>query len=74
MSAIAGILRFDGKPAELALIEAMTLKMTRRGPDGRNVWAHGPVALGHCMLHATPESLGEQQPFLIDSARIIREL
>ena len=40
-----------------------------RGPDGRGMWAEGPVALGQRMLHATPESIDEQQPWSDDAAR-----
>lgn len=38
--------------------------MKRRGPDLQAHWFEGPVALGHCMLRNTPESLEENQPLL----------
>ena len=62
MSAIAGIIRFDGAPVESRLIEAMTAALSRRGPDGIHSWVKGSVALGQCMLRTTPESLEEEQP------------
>jgi asparagine synthase (glutamine-hydrolysing) len=62
MSGIAGILRFDGAPVEPGLIEKMTSAMAYRGPDGIHHWVKGSVALGHCMLRTTPESLEEHQP------------
>lgn len=62
MSGIAGIIRFDGAPAEPGLVEGMTSAMAHRGPDGIRHWTGGQVALGHCMLHTTPESLEERQP------------
>ncbi|MGD9922351.1 MAG: asparagine synthase (glutamine-hydrolyzing) [Pseudorhodoplanes sp.] len=62
MSGIAGIIHFDGRPAERSAIENMTNRMSHRGPDGINHWINGSVALGHCMLHTTPESLEETQP------------
>lgn len=62
MSAIAGILSFDGRPPEPALIEGLTATMRRRGPDEQIHWFRGPIALGHCMLRTTPESLEEHQP------------
>ncbi|HEV2491770.1 MAG TPA: asparagine synthase (glutamine-hydrolyzing) [Terriglobia bacterium] len=64
MSGIAGIFNLDGRPADLALLRSMTDAVSYRGPDGVGYWADGPVALGHRLLHATPESLGESQPLL----------
>ena len=40
----------------------MTASMPYRGPDGIHHWRKGNVALGHCMMHTTPESLEETQP------------
>ena len=62
MSGIAGVIRFDGAPVEAGLVERMTSAMAHRGPDGVQHWASGAVALGHCMLRTTPESLQEHQP------------
>lgn len=62
MSGIAGIIHFDGAPADPRLIVGMTAAMSCRGPDGIHHWIRDSVALGHCMLHATPESVDEQQP------------
>ena len=62
MSGVAGIIRFDGAPVEPGLIERMTAALAHRGPDGIAHWAKGSVALGHCMLRTTPESLEETQP------------
>jgi asparagine synthase (glutamine-hydrolysing) len=64
VSAIAGILFFDGAPVEPGLIERLTHAMRTRGPDAQTHWTQGSIALGHCMLRATPESLVEQQPLL----------
>jgi len=62
MSAIAGILYFHETPLEPVLIEKLTSAMKRRGPDAQTHWVQGSVALGHCMLHTTPESIEEHQP------------
>jgi asparagine synthase (glutamine-hydrolysing) len=64
MSGIAGIFNLDGRPANLALLRAMTDAVSYRGPDGVGYWADGQVALGHRLFHATPESLEESQPLL----------
>lgn len=71
MSGIAGIVRFDGAPVEPGLVEAMTAAMAHRGPDGIHHWRRGSVALGHCMLHTTPESLEETQPLANEDASLV---
>lgn len=62
MSGIAGIFHLDGAPVPEGQVQRMTARMQQRGPDGIRHWQQGPAALGHCMLHTTPESLEEQQP------------
>lgn len=62
MSAIAGIVLLDVSLDRTALIDKLTAAMTRRGPDARGHWFSGNVALGHCMLRTTPESVNETQP------------
>ena len=68
MSAIAGIIRFDGAPVSVDSIEGMLRAQSTRGPDGARHWLDGDVALGHAMLRTTSESAQEQQPVL--SARL----
>ncbi|MBZ5569643.1 MAG: lasso peptide isopeptide bond-forming cyclase [Acidobacteriia bacterium] len=62
MSAIFGIVYFDGKPVERKVLAAMEESLAPRGPDGRGTWLKGPVGLGHRLLWVTPESLHEKQP------------
>ncbi len=62
MSAIAGVVRFDGAPAPAGLVERMTAAMAPRGPDGVAHWTQGHVALGCALLRATAESREERQP------------
>ena len=71
MSGIAGIIRFDGVPIEPGQITAMTGAMAHRGPDGINHSVKGPVALGHCMLRTTPESLEETQPLTSEDESLV---
>jgi asparagine synthase (glutamine-hydrolysing) len=71
VSGIAGIIRFDGAPVELGQIEAMTAAMAHRGPDGIAHWHESAVALGHCMLRTTPESLEESQPLANEDRSLI---
>jgi asparagine synthase (glutamine-hydrolysing) len=62
LSGIVGIFNLDGRPTDRALLERMTGAIVHRGPDGEGVWTNGLVGLGHRLLKATPESLGERQP------------
>ena len=71
MSGIAGFIHFDGRPAEEALLQGMTLAMHYRGPDGMRHWCQGAVALGHCALVTTSEQLGEVQPLRSESAEVV---
>ena len=71
MSGIAGIIRFDGAPIEPGVVEKMTAAMAYRGPDGIHHWVKGSVALGHCMLRTTPESLEETQPLTNENQSLV---
>jgi asparagine synthase (glutamine-hydrolysing) len=71
VSGIAGLLHFDGRPAEEALLQRMTAAMDYRGPDGIRHWCRGAVALGHCALVTTSEQLGEVQPLQNESAQVV---
>ena len=71
MSAIAGIVSLDGSLDCNALVQKVTAEMTRRGPDARGHWASGSVALGHCMLRTTPESVNETQPTLSRDGQLV---
>lgn len=62
MSAVVGYLALDGQPARADLLQRMLDTLAHRGPDGRAIWHRGPVGLGHCMLHTTPESHGDLLP------------
>ena len=71
MSAIAGIIRFDGAPIAPGQIEAMTTAMACRGPQGMSHWQGEGAALGHCLLQTTPESLEERQPVSSEDAALV---
>ena len=64
MSAIAGVVAFNGEPVERALIEQITRRMQSRGPDRVAHWTEGSVALGHCLLRTTEEAREERQPLV----------
>lgn len=63
MSAITGIFYRDGRKVGPELIKKMNNKLSHRGPDGSAIYCEEVIALGHQMLHTTPESLHEKLPF-----------
>jgi asparagine synthase (glutamine-hydrolysing) len=71
MSGVAGIIHFDGRPVEPGEIERMTASMAHRGPDGIRHWVKGNVALGHCQMCTTPESLEETQPWTNEDESLV---
>jgi asparagine synthase (glutamine-hydrolysing) len=66
MSGIVGVVRSNGEPVDETLVRALTRFLTFRGPDGREVWHGGSVALGHAMLRTAEESALERQPACVD--------
>ena len=62
MSAIFGILRFDGAPVSERDLERMGNALAPRGPDARRFVTQGPVGLGHCLLRVNHEDLFDRQP------------
>jgi len=71
MSAIAGILYFHEAPLDPGLIDKLTGAMKRRGPDEQTRWVQTSLALGHCMLRTTPESLEERQPLASQDKKLV---
>lgn len=63
MGAITGIFYRDGRSVKPEQIKEINDKLSHRGLNGSAVWTDGSVALGHQMLHTTPESLHEKLPF-----------
>jgi asparagine synthase (glutamine-hydrolysing) len=62
LSGIVGIFERDGKPADRALLRALTHFLSFCGPDAREVWSQGPIGLGHTLLRTTREQLMDRQP------------
>jgi asparagine synthase (glutamine-hydrolysing) len=60
MCGIAGIVDVTGRPADLALLRAMTSVQSHRGPDGEGFVCRGPVALGHRRLAIIDLATGDQ--------------
>jgi asparagine synthase (glutamine-hydrolysing) len=66
MCGLCGEITFDGSPASLEALSAMTCSMTPRGPDAEGIVARGRVALGHRRLKIIDLSERGQQP-MVDS-------
>lgn len=62
MSAIFGILRFDGAGVSARDLERMSNTLAHRGPDGRKFTIDGAVGLGHCLMRVNNEDVFEAQP------------
>ena len=63
LSAIFGIVRFDGKDVFADDLKELSGPLGHRGPDGIEYFCRGNIGFGHAMLHSTPESLHESLPF-----------
>ncbi|WP_447972599.1 asparagine synthase (glutamine-hydrolyzing) [Nitrospira sp. Kam-Ns4a] len=70
MSGFVAIWNLDGRPVDPSLLRRMMDTIAYRGPDGSGQWIRGSVALGHCMLWTTPESLEERQPLTDDTGAL----
>ncbi|MGH6735375.1 MAG: N-acetylglutaminylglutamine amidotransferase [Methyloceanibacter sp.] len=66
MCGLCGEITFDGSPASVEAVSAMTGAMAPRGPDAEGLVARGRVALGHRRLRIIDLSERGQQP-MIDS-------
>ena len=54
MSVIAGVVRFDGAPADADGVRAMLRAVAYRAPDGADVWSDGVAALGVGLFATLP--------------------
>jgi asparagine synthase (glutamine-hydrolysing) len=66
MCGIAGEIRFDGTPADVAAVSTMAASLHRRGPDGWGIHAGRHAALGHRRLKIIDLSDRAAQP-MVDS-------
>lgn len=62
MCGIAGMIRFDGAPAETGVLRRMLPFIERRGPDAEGIWTDGPVGFAHRRLSIIDLSEGGRQP------------
>ena len=71
MSGFFGVYHRDGRPQDSSILSRLAESMEHRGPDGTDVWQNGSIALGHCMLRTTPESLNEKLPYADNNTRLV---
>ena len=64
MCGLAGELRFDNQPADLAAVERITHHLDPRGPDAWGFHSEGPVALGHRRLKIMDLAEASGQPMI----------
>jgi asparagine synthase (glutamine-hydrolysing) len=64
MCGLCGEITFDGSPASVEALSAMTCSMVPRGPDAEGILARGRVALGHRRLKIIDLSERGQQPMI----------
>ncbi len=61
MSAIFGVVHFDGSPLDPADLAAMRAALAHHGVDG-GLWREGSVGMGQRRLPFTPQDAYERQP------------
>jgi len=64
MCGICGELRFDKQPADLSIIQRMTTRLERRGPDHGGSFSDGPLGFGHRRLAIIDLSEHSDQPLV----------
>lgn len=68
MCGIVGVVRFDGRPVEEALVRNMASLLAHRGPDGEGFWTDGSVGFGHRRLSII-DVVGSPQPMATPDGR-----
>lgn len=74
MSAICGVVRFDGADVSPRSIDRMAQAMKHRGADGIETIELGRLALGHCLMRVNREDIHEAQPIVVPDALLVADL
>ena len=64
MSAIFGIIDFEGRPIENEWIKSMQNDLAHRGPDRQDLYQEESMFFGHMLLQVTPESVHDTSPYV----------
>lgn len=65
MSAIYGLVRFDGAPVSREELDAMAEPIRYWGPDGGGIACEGSGGVGQLVAHRLPESKSERGPLVL---------
>src|SRR5437763_10939800 len=71
MSAIAGLLRFDGSLDPALACQRMLTAQAIYGPHASAQWDDGNVALGRRLFRTLPEDLYDRQPLVSSSGHCV---
>jgi asparagine synthase (glutamine-hydrolysing) len=71
MSALGGIVHFDGKPVQAEFLAAMDQMLAARGPDGGGQHSSGSVGMAYRAFHTTEQSWAETQPLVGDRGHLL---
>ena len=74
MSAICGVVRFDGTDVAPRTAHRMAHAMKRRGSDAIEAIDLGRLAVGHCLLRVNREDVHEAQPIVERDAVLVADL
>lgn len=69
MTAICGILRFDGRTDAAEACNRMGRALAIYGPDRAGSWSDGPIALGSRLARLLPEDRFDRQPLISADGR-----
>jgi asparagine synthase (glutamine-hydrolysing) len=70
MCGLCGELRFDNQSPDLSVLQRMTAKLARRGPDAEGTLTDGPLAFGHRRLSIIDLSDKAAQPMVDKELRL----
>jgi asparagine synthase (glutamine-hydrolysing) len=71
MSAIAGLLRFGGRPVARHTLERAANALRQYGPDRSDIITSGNIGLAHALMRMTPEDRFDCQPLRGASGALI---
>ncbi|SIQ70422.1 asparagine synthetase B [Aquipseudomonas alcaligenes] len=71
MSAIAGIVRFDGQALERNLLQRMSSILAPYGRDAQDTWQGAGAGLVRTLLRTTPEDQYDRQPVVLGDCLVV---
>lgn len=71
MSAIAGIVRFDGQALERNVLQRMSSILAPYGRDAQDTWLGAGAGLVRTLLRTTPEDQQDRQPVALGDCQVV---